>query len=304
MLILHLIVCNNQIHLKPRGRPGLCPHPFVRLTRGLELPAAAAASQISFMGCFFSTPVGPLEAKLIQAVKDAKAKRKSKTTFNHLLLSFHKLHGGFIKINELLNSFHDDVASASTHNVTGLKGKVRFSELARRLEELRMDPENTLVAQSLQALKSESAAISNQAEPVVDLDEFLIFWTVIHLGDCELVKFPEIQASLFVIENAFNCFDSSNDGLLERKELAAVMRPEATGHPHAKRVSHGIKGSSEIDRPAAKLFKHFDLDRSGSISFKEFLLGIFTIVMDEEIEQEETEASRASAGGVRLDGIS
>ena len=84
--------------------------------------------------------------------------------------------------------------------------------------------------------------------------------------------------------------------MLERSELAEAMRPDSSVHG-VKRS----KGSHKHTGTAAALVRHFDLDKSGSISFKEFLLGLFTIVMDVEIEQDEEEDQRTSAAQVHPD---
>lgn len=243
--------------------------------------------------------MGPLEKQLVLAVHEAKEKNKSKrTTFTLLLLSFHKMHEGFAMLSSLLVAFQDMRASESgtAHaTTTKLKGKVRASELERRIKELRMDGGDPIVAETLKALKEECAGMNKPwsgGDVVVDLDEFILFWTVVHLRNSELVKFQEIKDALLVVESAFLSLDYSNHGMLERRELAEAMRPDQSVH-HVKRIPNAKGGTGA--GPADRLFKHFDLDKSGAISFKEFLLGLFTIVMDEEIEIEEEEEEEMQA---------
>ena len=77
-------------------------------------------------------------------------------------------------------------------------------------------------------------------------------------------------------------FDSSCDGTLEKNEIMAALNNKTSKSDHAK-PSKNAKGKGAGDA----LFQVLDLDGSGEISFKEFLLGMRKIVLDEELEEEE-----------------
>ena len=98
-------------------------------------------------------------------------------------------------------------------------------------------------------------------------------------------------------EKSFVYFDSSCDGTLEKNEIMTALNSKTSRSDHAK-PSKNAKGTGAGDA----LFKVLDLDGSGEISFKEFLLGMRKIVLDEELEEEELlenirHASVASDGG-------
>lgn len=85
---------------------------------------------------------------------------------------------------------------------------------------------------------------------------------------------PEIQKTLEIVEDAFCCFDASEDGYLEPSEVAEVLCTSNTPGRATRALSD-------------KLFAQLDFDGSGGISFKEFLVGLEKMVMEEYADEYE-----------------
>lgn len=265
------------------------------------------------MGCVQSAPrwqaeAGQLELELIKAVQlsqhRARIYKTRTTTFSALLMHFWRMRPGFQKILALLHelsgiahlskreSFDNssqgrqqraESGFAGTSAITHVRGRVDIPKLEAGLEALHLDPTSPAVVTVVRALKAEG-------KDIIDGDDFLVMWTVLHLLEpTKLVVVPEIRVALETVEEAFLCFDSTHDGRLERKELMGAMH----GSKHKNKKGEDDKKGKKRWRkgPAERLFAELDLDKHGSISFREFLLGIYKIVMEDVVEEEEAEAA-------------
>ncbi|GAX80514.1 hypothetical protein CEUSTIGMA_g7952.t1 [Chlamydomonas eustigma] len=221
------------------------------------------------MGCSASKPaMGPLEALLISAVKTAKSRSGMRSgkmhTFNALLMHFGQMKQGFEKIRQLFTAI--SVSSSG-----------RIPSLDTKLDILKIDPSSPVITQIV-------AAVNLEGKGGVDGDDFLVVWTILYLLEAETsVQYPEISQALEIVEKSFVYFDSSCDGNLERSEMIEALQTTSARKDHAK----PLKGAKRHKGVAELLFDVLDLDNSGEISFKEFLLGMRKIVLDEELEEEE-----------------
>jgi len=83
-------------------------------------------------------------------------------------------------------------------------------------------------------------------------------------------------------QDAFCCFDASEDGYLEPSEVAEVLCTSNTPGRATRALSD-------------KLFAQLDCDGSGGISFKEFLIGLEKMVMEEYVDDDEEEGAAGDA---------
>jgi calcium-binding protein CML len=221
------------------------------------------------MGCSTSRPtIAPLEALLVSAVKTAKSRSGMRSgkmhTFNALLLHFGQMKQGFEKIRQLFIAI--SVSSSG-----------RIPSLETKLDILKIEPTSPAIIQIL-------GAINLEGKGGVDGDDFLVVWTILYLLEANLsVQYPEICQALEIVEKSFVYFDSSCDGNLERSEMIEALQTTSARKDHVK----PLKGAKRHRWVAELLFDVLDLDNSGKISFKEFLLGMRKIVLDEELEEEE-----------------
>ncbi|KIZ04416.1 hypothetical protein MNEG_3541 [Monoraphidium neglectum] len=125
---------------------------------------------------------------------------------------------------------------------------------------------------------------------MIDVYEFMLVFVVIQLLSPERAQHlpPEIHKTLEIVEDAFCCFDASEDGYLEPQEVAEVLCTSNTPGRATRALSD-------------KLFAQLDFDGSGGISFKEFLIGLEKMVMEEYADDEDGEAGGGGAGGPDAD---
>jgi hypothetical protein len=63
-----------------------------------------------------------------------------------------------------------------------------------------------------------------------DVYEFVLVFVVVHLLNPERAQAlpPEIKTTLEIVEDAFCCFDASDDGSLEREEVQEALCKNTT----------------------------------------------------------------------------
>ncbi|KAF5832301.1 hypothetical protein DUNSADRAFT_11838 [Dunaliella salina] len=93
---------------------------------------------------------------------------------------------------------------------------------------------------------------------------------------------PDIKACLDIVEKAFLTFDSSSRGFLPADELKRVIKNagsfKVVGSKHHHRHHPGM---------GKLLYQDLPCDKSGNVTFKEFLLRIQTLVMSEIVDMDE-----------------
>eukprot|EP00879_Flechtneria_rotunda_P024744 GHRR01026250.1.p1 GENE.GHRR01026250.1~~GHRR01026250.1.p1 ORF type:complete len:270 (+),score=96.77 GHRR01026250.1:245-1054(+) len=219
------------------------------------------------MGCSASRASNPIDAALIAALIEARKNRQSHgLTFNELLLKFPKMAAGFKKVRKYFN-----MLDLNGDHVIDMR---EFTTQAHKIG-LDMKPED---------LKNvfDAADIDHSME--IDVFEFVLVFVVIHLLSPErAVALPEeIQTTLEIVEDAFCCFDASADGYLEKEEVQNALCTATTPGRATKALSD-------------KLFAQLDFDGSGGISFKEFLIGLEKMVMEEYEDPDEEDPEQAAA---------
>lgn len=219
------------------------------------------------MGCSSSVDVGnTIDAQLVAAIVASKAKRKrtrADYTFNELLLKFPRMAAGFKKCRELFKLLDT--------NGDKLIDMQEFTSQAHKLG----------LEGHVKVLKDIFHAADVDDSKQIDAMEFVLVFVIIHLlyPAKSAMLDPDIRNTLDIIEEAFGQFDASADGLLEREEVAKVM------------CSRNTPGRANL-AISEQLFNALDWDGSNSISFKEFLLGLERMVMEEyEDEDEEDEGN-------------
>lgn len=146
------------------------------------------------MGCNTSRALNPIDAKLVEALIEAKKQRRRHDfTFNELLLKFPKMAAGFKKCREYFNRLDS--------NGDKLIDMTEFTSQASKLG-LSMD---------LEDLKNVFDAADIDRSTKIDVFEFVLVFVVIHLLHPEKASqlAPEIRATLEIVEDAFCCFDAT-----------------------------------------------------------------------------------------------
>ncbi|GLI59994.1 hypothetical protein VaNZ11_002053 [Volvox africanus] len=206
-----------------------------------------------------------LERKLVEAVISTK-RRKSfvvkKSSFNNLMLQMPKLTAGFKTIREAYVA------------ICGPSGKVTWGTFCSASgDKLGLEPNSESMKEVL--------SIPDVADGVlVSHPDLILFYTIIFLLDGDTkrrsILSHKVHACLDIMEKSFMFFDSSADGLIERKELAHAMKS-------GTRV-FGLRYSKTL---ADRLFDQLDWSRDGHITFKEFLIGMERIIIETAGDDEE-----------------
>ncbi|KAI8471865.1 MAG: hypothetical protein J3K34DRAFT_520225 [Monoraphidium minutum] len=229
------------------------------------------------MGCKVSRHVNPIDAALTQALHAAKARRGKKDfTFNELLLKFSSMSAGFKKAREYFDSMDlNGDKLIDLHEFTTMAPRVG---LDMALEDLK----NVFAAADI----DNSTKARPAARAAIDVFEFMLVFVVIQLLSPERARHlpPEIHKTLEIVEDAFCCFDASEDGYLEPSEVAEVLCTSNTPGRATRALSD-------------KLFAQLDFDGSGGISFKEFLIGLEKMVMEEFVDVDVDDGDGAGGGG-------
>mmetsp|Transcript_18157 Transcript_18157/g.45792 ORF Transcript_18157/g.45792 Transcript_18157/m.45792 type:complete len:272 (+) Transcript_18157:1642-2457(+) len=214
--------------------------------------------------------VNHLEEQLNNAVMASKQRGGSGKTehqsFNALLLRFGKMRPGFLKVQDMYASMLKPGEKALT--------LAAFKANAPRLG---------INAHSV-CLKSIFQLCDMHRTHVIDATELIMVFTVGYLMDREGHEAsidPDIKVALDLVEKAFCYFDSSSDGYLEKEEVMAALTSGSKVFNKKKAANKAAKGVGEI------LFDMIDYDKSGKISFKEFLIGVQKLVMSEMVDMDE-----------------
>lgn len=213
------------------------------------------------MGCGASMDMrARLDKKLVEALVLTKSKRGPEVrpgcSLNELLLKFPKLAKGFKKARELFHLIDTNGDNRiDLREFTTQADKIGLSGIRFALEDV-----------------FQAADIDNSNN--IDVMEFMLVFLVVHLLQPEgsATLDPDIVNTLDLVQDAFCSFDASSDGFLERAEMAHALGTTTPGR------------STQL--LADKLFDSLDWDGNNRISFKEFLLGLEKMVMEEYDEQE------------------
>ncbi|WIA24100.1 hypothetical protein OEZ85_013703 [Tetradesmus obliquus] len=219
------------------------------------------------MGSCQSRATNPIDAALLQALIQAKKDRHLKgLTFNELLLKFPKMAAGFRKVRKYF-----DMLDLNGDRVIDMR------EFTSQAHKLGLD-------MSLQDLTNVFDAADIDHSTKIDVFEFVLVFVVVHLLSPERAAAlpPEIRTTLEIVEDAFCCFDASADGYLEKEEVQTALCTTNTPGRTTKALSD-------------KLFAQLDFDGSGGISFKEFLIGLEKMVMEEFDDEDGEEDEEAAA---------
>lgn len=235
------------------------------------------------MGCSSSTPGGkaPIQlskpdALFLQALQKSKLASFSnghRVTFSGLLIKFGRMKQGFLRLEYLFDHLKLKTVTAQKKG----SGTIDMEQFKGRLAELPCSPDSTSMGKVLEAY---------QAKSFIDSDDLLMIFCILFMLDGpEGITEPEIAQSLTIIEQAFSCFDVSSDGTLQREELIAALENNGGSSVNLKATKSqkgraGAKKNPRLTGPASLLFDALDLDNSGEITFKEFLLGLRQIVME------------------------
>eukprot|EP00878_Enallax_costatus_P005457 GHUV01005728.1.p1 GENE.GHUV01005728.1~~GHUV01005728.1.p1 ORF type:complete len:268 (+),score=96.45 GHUV01005728.1:326-1129(+) len=231
------------------------------------------------MGCSASRGANPIDAAMLQALIEAKKKRNlHHLTFNELLLKFPKMATGFKKVRKYFD-------------MLDLNGDrlIDMGEFTSQAHKLGLDMD-------LEDLQNVFDAADIDHSTKIDVFEFVLVFVVIHLlSPQRAAALPaEIRTTLEIVKDAFCCFDVSGDGYLEKDEVMNALGTHNTPGRTTKALSD-------------KLFAQLDFDGSGGISFKEFLIGLEKMVMEEyddpegEEEDENTIKARRAEEGLLLE---
>lgn len=217
-----------------------------------------------------SEAVNQLEEQLNQAVVASKqhATSPKHQSFNALLLRFGKMRPGFLKVQELYAAMLKPGQKALT-----------METFKANADKLGLDP-------SAPCFKSIFELCDVHKAQVINPTELVMVFTVGFLTDQKDragIIHPEIKQTLELVEKAFCYFDSSRDGYLERDEVTAALTAGSQVVAKKKGVSKSTKSVGTI------LFDMLDFDKSGKISFKEFLIGVQKLVMSEMVDMDEDE---------------
>jgi calcium-binding protein CML len=206
------------------------------------------------MGCLASKE-SQLDTVLIEAVRSAKVKpRKRAGKLNELLLKLPILGRGFKEMRRIFTNLD-----------TSEKGSISAATIQANGEVIGFDKQDA----SLAAVLSDTGLDQSSA---IKLNDFMVLLTIVHLRfpDGHMTKVhPDVGHTLSILEEFFVGFDVTKDGCLERKEIQA-----------------GSDGEDGKDA-GKKLFDQLDWDGNGSISFREFILGLARFAHDEDDDDEE-----------------
>lgn len=214
------------------------------------------------MGCGGSKerPLNAIDSKLVKAVVDAKrrAGRTKVTSFDQIMLQMPILKKGFVKCREYFATMDTD------HT-----GRIGYTQFREQCSKIGLDPNHPM-------LKEVFETADLDGSHTIEKPELSIIFTIMYLVDSSDNTYihPNIVSALDLVEKAFIFFDCTADGFLERKEVFSALKEG--------RSSKGRSNNSA----ARTLFDSLDWDKSGNVSFKEFLLGLERMVMEGEDDEE------------------
>lgn len=233
--------------------------------------------------------IGPREklskfdALFVQAIQKSKLNsfNGAVITFSGLIVKFGRMRAGFLELEQLFDALKMKTVNAQQKG----SGNIDIEHFKTKATQLPCQTDGAL-PKILQSFDDKS---------FIDSDDFLMIFCILYLMDGPgSISSPALVQSLLIIEQSFSCFDVSSDGTLQREELIAALEKnggssvnlgsEGGNQRQVKRSASSKKKSRKITGPASLLFDALDLDKSGEITFKEFLLGLRQIVMETENE--------------------
>eukprot|EP00199_Chlamydomonas_sp_CCMP681_P005706 CAMPEP_0119115894 /NCGR_PEP_ID=MMETSP1180-20130426/51988_1 /TAXON_ID=3052 ORGANISM="Chlamydomonas cf sp, Strain CCMP681" /NCGR_SAMPLE_ID=MMETSP1180 /ASSEMBLY_ACC=CAM_ASM_000741 /LENGTH=246 /DNA_ID=CAMNT_0007104997 /DNA_START=603 /DNA_END=1343 /DNA_ORIENTATION=+ len=173
-------------------------------------------------------------------------------------MQFPKMRPGFLKVQELFAN----IVPHNEHSITLADFKQHSA---------------TLGLEQSKGLTKIFKLADVDGGHTIDATELVMVFTVIYLMDEEhsAIKFPEIKQTLDIVEKSFTYFDSSSDGFLDKKELLLALTSGTKVFTNSKGQAKKRAGAGDM------LFDMLDVDKSGKVSFKEFLVGMQKLVMSE-----------------------
>lgn len=189
-------------------------------------------------------------------------RKKSLKTFNSIIMMFPKIDKTFEGVRATFQRFDKDG-----------NGTLDLGELKECFRELQV----FFTDQEVQDLYAES---DMDASSGIDFKEFIVLLALVYLlatpkelsSKCRL-GLPKLEESFDRIADAFTFFDKDCDGYVSKKEIVEA-------------IGHSSPGSRKSDRIGLKRFEEMDWDKSGLITFKEFLFA-FTNWVDVKDEEED-----------------
>ena len=216
------------------------------------------------------------DALFLQAIQKSKmasfSANDSKVTFSGLLIKFGRMRAGFLALEHLFDTLKMKTVN---HQKRG-SGNIDIEYFKSNLGKLPCQPDSSSMAKILESYEETHKSF-------IASDDFLmIFCIMLMLDGSDSISSPEIVQSLIIIDQSFSCFDVSSDGTLQCEELIAALENNGGSslNLRAKPKKSLRKKNLKLSGPASLLFDALDLDNSGEITFKEFLLGLRQIVME------------------------
>lgn len=192
-----------------------------------------------------------LELKMVEALKKRATSGKCTVkTFNSVIMKFPKIDESFEKVRVVFKKYDKDS-----------NAKIDFDELKSCFLELNV----SLTYEQIKELYNECDMDANKG---IDFKEFIVLLAFVHLLEdqsdpaTKSVLLLHLQEAFNTIADAFVFFDKNKDGYVTRKEMVQTLNEASPVQETAGDI-------------AVKRFQEMDWNRSGRITFKEFLF-VFT----------------------------
>lgn len=214
------------------------------------------------MGCASSSErraVASLDAQLVAALQRQGAERRAA---GHTLKSLDVVLLRMPALKELLNSCRGVFAASHAAGAAGITPD-EFRGRAAPALQLSLPPEQ---------LAAVFAEADLDGDRLIDFKEFIVLvvlcWLLRPAGAPD-AGLATLHPALETLLDAFLLFDRHGRGLITRADVDAVLRGGGgAGHAHAPSSPRGGSGGFS----ASRRFSEMDLDRSGGVSFPEFIL--------------------------------
>lgn len=192
-----------------------------------------------------------LELKMVEALKKrAISGNCTVKTFNSVIMKFPKIDESFEKVRVVFKKYDKDSS-----------GKIDLDELKSCFQELNV----SLTYEQIKELYHECDMDENKG---IDFKEFIVLLAFVHLLEdqsdaaTKYVLLLHLQEAFNTIADTFVFFDKDKDGYVTKKEMVQTLNEASPVQETAGDI-------------AVKRFQEMDWNRSGRITFKEFLF-VFT----------------------------
>lgn len=202
-----------------------------------------------------------IERKMVNAMKERGACGKSSLkNFNSIIMMFPKIDKTFEGVRDTFQRFDKNG-----------NGTLELEELKDCFRELQV----SFTDEEVRDLSAESDMDANSG---IDFKEFIVLLALVYLlasprdkSSKSRLGMAQLEESFDRIADAFAFFDKDCDGYVSKKEIVEA-------------IGQASPGSRNADRIGLKRFEEMDWDRSGLITFKEFLFAFtnWVSVKDEE----------------------